>query len=99
MICSRTHVCHMLHVLIVSFKKIRSCSFRPKEISEKEFGQKWKAFHSEKKLKILSHSLKSTSDFMNMVSTQFNFYPVKIIGMYVMFIYTKIHQVISPAIH
>ena len=49
-------------------------------MSTAEFGKKWGSFHNEKKIKVVSNSVKKVPDFMNLMSTQFNFHAIEIIG-------------------
>ena len=53
--------------------------FRALKINTDEFGKKWGTLAYEKKLKINS-SLKSPSEFMEVMRTKLNFHPVQIIG-------------------
>ena len=46
-----------------------------------EFGKRWGSLSSEKKLKLSSASVKSPSDFMEVMKTSFNFHCIEIIGM------------------
>ena len=54
--------------------------FRPLKLTTPEFGKKWGSSSNEKKLKMATTNIQKPSDFMELMSNQFNFHPIEIIS-------------------
>ena len=52
---------------------------RPLKLTTPEFGKKWGSSSNEKKLKMATTNIQKPSDFMELMSNQFNFHPIEII--------------------